>query len=127
MLPVTAGDRPDEGTAISRSSATLQRFVGEHVSTATEHWQDRDQLRADLRAALLEHERARRILSVTGRRGIGKSATVGKVIAEFERADPSRSPLEDLDGIVSLSTRTGVGSLTLARIFEELTRLLPTR
>ena len=60
-----------------------------------------------------------------GRRGIGKSATVDKVVAEFERADPSRSPLEDLDGIVSLSTRTGPRSLSLARIFEELTRLLP--
>ena len=101
------------------------RFVGEHVSSTVVHWQDRDQIREDLKAALLTPVPIPRILSVTGRRGIGKSATVDNVVAEFERADPSRHPREDLDGIVSLSTRTGPGSLSLARVFEEVTRLVP--
>ncbi len=64
-----------------------------------------------------------RITSVVGRRGIGKSAVVAKVLAEFERADPSRSPLEDLDGLVYLSTRTGATSLTLARVYESILML----
>lgn len=120
-VPVTARSR----AATSPETHDLPRFVGEHIASTVQHWQDRDELRAALRAALLDPTPAAPILSVVGRRGIGKSATVDKVVAEFERADPSRSPLEDLDGIVSLSTRTGSRSLSLARVFEELTRLVP--
>ena len=101
------------------------RVVGERVSTAVESWQDRDQLRAELRACLLSGTASKRVLSVTGHRGIGKSATVAKVLSEFEQVDPTRGPLEDLDAFVYLSPRTGVGSLTLAGVFESLTEVLP--
>jgi tetratricopeptide (TPR) repeat protein len=111
--------------ASDQGGADGHRVVGERVSVGVESWQDRDQLRAELRACLLSGQASKRILSVTGRRGIGKSATVAKVVSEFERPDPSRSPLDDLDALVYLSTRTGVGSVTLAGVFESLTRLLP--
>ncbi|WP_459983355.1 AAA family ATPase [Nocardioides sp. AN3] len=65
-----------------------------------------------------------RILSVTGRRGIGKSATVAKVLAEFEQPDPRRGPLEDFDSLVYLSTRTGSGSISGAVVFDTLAGLL---
>jgi hypothetical protein len=120
--PVTAA-----GTSGQAPPPPLPRFVGEHIAPTVQHWQDRDELRAKLHAILLGRTPAPPILSVIGRRGIGKSATVDKVVSEFERPDPSRSPLEDVSGVVSLSTRTGPRSLSLARIFEELTRLLPER
>ena len=105
--------------------AAGERVVGDRISVGVETWRDRNQLRADLRMALLGGPAATRVLSVTGRRGIGKSATVAKVVAEFEQQDPSRNPLDDLDGVVYLSTRTGVGSVTLARVVDSLARLLP--
>ena len=102
-----------------------RRVEGERISIGIENWQDRDELRAELRAHLVSDRGSKRILNVTGRRGIGKSATVAKVLSEFEQDAPSRSPLEDLDALVYLSPRTGAGSLTLAGVFESITRLLP--
>jgi hypothetical protein len=113
-------------TAAVRSTATVTdekpvlRVVGDRVSAAVELWRDRDELRQWLREMLLEGQR---ITSVVGRRGIGKSAVVAKVLADFEQPDPSRSPLEDLDGLVYLSTRTGATSLTLARVYESIAAL----
>jgi tetratricopeptide (TPR) repeat protein len=101
-----------------------ERQVGERISAGVEAWQDRDELRAELRAHLVD-SRSRRIVNVTGRRGIGKSATVAKVMSEFEQAAPSRSPLDDIDALVYLSPRTEGGTITLAGVFETVTRLLP--
>lgn len=99
-----------------------RRSVGDRVSAEVAFWRDRDQLRQDLKNALFA--RKRRIVSVTGRRGIGKSAAVAKVLAEFETADPNRSPLDDISAIAYLSPRTGSGALTLPRMFEKIAQLL---
>jgi tetratricopeptide (TPR) repeat protein len=120
---------PVELESVGRSDETPAgglRVVGERVSVLVEsRWQDRDELRAELRACLLSGTESERILNVTGHRGVGKSATVAKVVSEFERPDLARSPLDDLDALVYLSTRTGDKLASLASIFESLTQLLP--
>jgi hypothetical protein len=98
------------------------RVVGARVSALVESWRDRDELRRDLRDVLLRG--TPRIVSVFGRRGIGKSATVARVLGDFEKADPTRSPSDDLNALAYLSTRTG-GGLTLAQVFETVARLAP--
>ena len=125
LTPVGGGMDADPRFASNQGTGEGLRVVGERVSTAVESWQDPDQLRAELRACLLSGTASKRVLSVTGHRGIGKSATVAKVLSEFEQVDPTRGPLEDLDAFVYLSPRTGVGSLTLAGVFESLTEVLP--
>jgi tetratricopeptide (TPR) repeat protein len=100
------------------------RVKGDRVSTAVDRWRDRVQIRAEIRQALFEGPDSKRILSVTGPRGIGKSAIVAKVAAEFERPDPARSPAEDFDALVYASPRTGPGSLTLADVYYSVVGLL---
>jgi tetratricopeptide (TPR) repeat protein len=104
--------------------ASWLRVKGARVSTAVDSWRDREQIRAEIRQALFEGPGSKRILSVTGPRGIGKSAIVAKVAAEFERPDPARSPAEDLDALLYASTRTGAGSLTLADVYYSVVGLL---
>jgi hypothetical protein len=97
------------------------RVVGERVSTAVDVFRDRVEARARLRGLVLAREKP--MICVTGRRGIGKSGLVARVLADFEEpADTSKSLV---GGLAYLSTRTGVGVLDLARIFHALTRLLP--
>lgn len=98
----------------------LVRVAGDRVSASVEFWRNRDLARSKLRQMLLS---GTRITTVTGRRGIGKSAIVAKVLADFEQPDHSRNPLEDLDALAYLSTRTGSGALTLARIFDTIASL----
>ncbi|MDP5181589.1 trypsin-like peptidase domain-containing protein [Blastococcus sp. BMG 814] len=104
------------------STPRSTRIVGDRISGGVGCWRDRDAQRAELRALVLSRQR---VISVTGRRGIGKSAMVARVLADFEEPDPRRSPLEDVDGLVYLSTRTGPGSLTLSGLYEALAGLLP--
>jgi tetratricopeptide (TPR) repeat protein len=99
--------------------------VGQRIAASVDHWRDRDDLRKELANTLLGDDDGARILSVTGRRGIGKSATVAKVVAEVEPS--ATNPAGTLDGVVYASPRTGVGELTVAGIFDALTRLLPQR
>jgi len=100
--------------------AEVTRVVGDRVSGAVTKWQDRNELRQWLRDMLLNGQR---ITSIIGRPGIGKSAVVAKVLADFEQPDPARSPTEDLDGLVYLSTRTGVAALTPAHVYESVAAL----
>jgi hypothetical protein len=104
-----------------RREAPPQRVVGERVSTAVDVFHNRAEFCARLRSLVLA--RATPIISVTGRRGIGKSGLVAKVLADFE--EPTGSTDEQVDGLAYLSTRTGVGVVDLARIFHALVRLLP--
>lgn len=128
LLPsdVIAGAWPDlpveavEGDGPEARRSEAPRVVGERISAAVESWRDRDELRRKLRELLLG---GGRIVCVTGRRGIGKSAVVAKVLAEFEQPDPARSPLDDLDGLVYLSTRTQSGVLSLATVFDAVASL----
>jgi tetratricopeptide (TPR) repeat protein len=92
-----------------------QRVSGLRISPAVEHWRDRDELRAELRILLLSREH--RVISVVGRRGIGKSALVAKVLAEFEDGGVKREPLDDLRPLVYLSSRRS-GDLTLAGVYQ---------
>lgn len=93
----------------------VERVSGLRISPAVEHWRDRDELLAKLRVLLIAHEH--RLISVVGRRGIGKSALVAKVLAEFETPNPARDPIEDLSPLVYLSSRRS-GELTLAGVYQ---------
>jgi tetratricopeptide (TPR) repeat protein len=97
------------------------RVVGERVSAAVDVFRDRVEFRARLRGLVLAREKP--IICVTGRRGIGKSGLVARVLADFE--GPADMTGDTVGGLAYLSTRTGVGMLDLARIFHALTRLLP--
>ncbi len=98
----------------------VERVSGLRISPSVEHWRDRDELRAELRELLLDGEH--RLISVVGRRGIGKSALVAKVLAEFEEADPARDPLDDLSPLVYLSSRRSE-ELTLAGVYEAVAKV----
>ena len=101
--------------AVEHLEELAQRVSGLRVSPAVEHWRDRDDLRAELRLLLLAG--GHRVVSVVGRRGIGKSALVAKVLAEFEVADPSRDRRDDLKPLVYVSSRSS-GGLSLAAVYE---------
>ena len=98
----------------------LRRVSGLRVSSAVEQWRDRDELRAELKRLLLAGEH--RVISVFGRRGIGKSALVAKVLADFEREDPLRDATENLGPLVYLSSRRS-GDLTLAAVYDAVARV----
>ena len=118
-LAVITSSAP-QGHDLSLKAPPL-RVVGERVSTAVDVFRGRAELCARMRSLVCA--RATPIISVTGRRGIGKSGLVANVLADFE--EPTGSPDEHVDGLVYLSTRTGVGVVDLARIFHALIRLLP--
>ena len=63
------------------------------------------------------------MICVTGRRGIGKSGLVARVLADFE--EPADTTKDQVGGLAYLSTRTGAGGLDVARIFHALTSLMP--
>ena len=113
--------RPDPGIARPRPMIPAQRVVGERVSTAVDVFRDRIEFRATLRGLVLAREKP--MICVTGRRGIGKSGLVARVLADFE--EPADTTKDQVGGLAYLSTRTGVGVLDLARIFHALSRLLP--
>ena len=92
-----------------------ERVSGLRISPNVEHWRDRDKLRDDLRRLLLAGKH--RVICVVGRRGIGKSAVVAKVLLEFEEDDPAREPLDDLSPLVYLSSRRST-DLTLPAVYQ---------
>jgi tetratricopeptide (TPR) repeat protein len=97
------------------------RVVGERVSTAVAVFRDRVEFRAKLRDLVLSREKP--IICVTGRRGIGKSGLVARVLADFEQ--PADETDDRVGALAYLSTRTDVKVLDLARIFHALADLLP--
>jgi tetratricopeptide (TPR) repeat protein len=118
------GTTPDRPAADTRPAAARpepgQRVVGERVSAAVDVFCDRHEFRARLRELVLSRERP--IISVVGRRGIGKSGLVARVLADFEEAGDE----EGIGGLAYVSTRTGVGVVDLGRVFDVLSRLLPS-
>ena len=114
LLQALLETRPPEPPAAAR-------VVGERVSAAVDVFRDRIEFRARLRGLVLAREKP--IICVIGRRGIGKSGVVARVLADFE--EPADVTGDQVGGLAYLSTRTGVGVLDLARIFHALTRLLP--
>ena len=79
--------------AASGPGRTIDRVSGLRVAAAVEHWRDRETFIAELRRAVVDGNEP--VISVIGRRGIGKSALVAKVLAEFERPDAERDPSRD--------------------------------
>jgi tetratricopeptide (TPR) repeat protein len=100
---------------------TAPRVVGERVSAAVDVFRDRVEFCARLRGLVLARETP--MICVTGRRGIGKSGLVARVLADFE--EPADTTKDQVGGLAYLSTRTGGGGLDVARIFHALTALLP--
>lgn len=114
LLQALLETRPPEPPA-------AERVVGERVSAAVDVFRDRVEIRETLRALVLAREKP--MICVTGRRGIGKSGLVARVLADFE--EPADTTKDQVGGLAYLSTRTGVGRLDVARIFHALTGLLP--
>src|SRR5215467_5552688 len=88
-----------------RPMIPVPRVVGERVSTAVDLFRDRIELCARLRGLVLAREKP--IICITGRRGIGKSGVVARVLADFE--EPADMTGDHVGGLAYLSTRTGVG------------------
>ena len=114
LLQALLETRPTDQPAVAR-------VVGERVSAAVDVFRDRVEIRDTLRALVLAREKP--VICVTGRRGIGKSGLVARVLADFE--EPADTTEDQVGGLAYLSTRTGVGRLDAARIFHALTGLLP--
>jgi hypothetical protein len=92
------------------------RVVGAPVSYGLEAFKDRyAQLKQILRWL---DDPAARMITVFGRRGIGKSALAAKAVEMVARANGGFS------GVVNLSTRTH-GSLTIEKIFFACAELVP--
>ena len=101
-------------------SVLLARVSGLRVSPAVAHWHGRNEQLTELREVLLGDEH--RVISIVGKRGIGKSAIVTKVLAEFE-CDESASPTAvNLGPFVYLSSRHG-GQLTLSAVYQAVSGL----
>lgn len=111
---------PGLGRQYGRGRTPARRVVGERISAGVDVFRDRVSFRSELRRILLSRKHT--IVSVTGRRGIGKSGLVARVLADFE--DPNGANAGAVGGIAYLSTRTGVGVLDLARVFHALAYLL---
>lgn len=108
------------GKGVKQHGSAARRVVGERISASVDVFRDRVTFRSDFRRLLLQRQYP--LLCITGRRGIGKSGLVAKVLADFE--DENGDDSHAIGGIAYLSTRTGVGILDLARIFHALTGLL---
>jgi hypothetical protein len=109
--------------AVSGPPATVvyRRYYGVRLTTTgVEQFVDRNQKRAELRKLLFGKIR---IISVIGHRGIGKSALVAKVLAEYETSGLKRKPANDIDAIAYLSTLTETGEITLDRIYLSIAEL----
>ncbi len=110
-------------SALDRRSRPGRKVVGLPVSAGVEGFKDRDVLRKELGRLLAAP--TTRMVSVVGRRGIGKSALAAKVLGDLER---DRWPHVDeeipVDGIAYISTRTRTKEITLERIFLDCAQLL---
>jgi tetratricopeptide (TPR) repeat protein len=113
VMGVDAADRSLEATA-------GRHVVGIRPVGSLEHWRDREALREELKRLLKD---GTRIISVIGRRGVGKSGVVTRVLADFEEQPAGETG--GIDGIVYLGMRTGSADMTLASIFHSIVELLP--
>ncbi len=107
---------PAEPSGVGDPTEGGEHVVGERISTAVDVFTDRVELRARLQRIIADNEVS--LVAVFGRRGIGKSGLVAKVMAGMESGSL-------LDGICYLSSRTGNNRLDLSRILGSAARLLP--
>ncbi len=111
-LPAPTGGPP--------AAADYRRYYGARLTTGVEQFVDRNQKRAQLRKLLFGKCR---IISITGHRGIGKSALVARVLAEYETSNSNRKPASDIDAVVYLSTRDETAGITRDRIYLSIAEL----
>lgn len=99
-----------------------RRTVGLPVVFGLDSFRNRDRHRALLARQLADP--GTRLLSILGRRGIGKSALAANVLRELEfgRWPPGIADPPAIDGLVYTSTRTS--GITFERIFLDCARLL---
>jgi tetratricopeptide (TPR) repeat protein len=101
-----------------------QRVVGQRVTHAVEYFKDRES-ECERLSRLLARD-STRIVTLTGRRGIGKSALVAKVLDDLDqRRQPPSGGRVEVDGIVYVSARTR--GISLERIFQDCVRLIGGR
>jgi hypothetical protein len=91
--------------------------VGAPVSYGLDVFKDRERERERLGQLLAEP--GTRLITIVGRRGIGKSALAAKVLHDIEHAP---RPPSWLAGVVNTSTRTS--GISLERIYLDCARLL---
>ena len=108
-IPRRADEDRGEDAAAERC-----RVVGTPVSYCLETFRDREAYLAQIVQWLADT--AIRMVTVFGRRGIGKSALAAKVVEILASTD------SECRGVANLSTRTG-GALTIERIFFTCTEL----
>ncbi|SNX96551.1 Nucleoside phosphorylase [Geodermatophilus sabuli] len=115
----SADDAAPSGTTSGSSEpvAADRRVVGVPPAGALKHWYDRETVRQKLVHRIRSREP---ITQVVGRRGVGKSGVVTRVLT----AEQDAAHL--VDDVVFLSTRTGVGEVRLGRIVHCLAGLLPS-
>ncbi|GAA1579911.1 hypothetical protein GCM10009731_37460 [Streptomyces globosus] len=114
-----AGAAPGAGTP---PPARKVKVVGLPVAHGLELFKDRDEVRARIGRHLADP--AIRMVTVTGRRGMGKSAVAAKVVAMLEQGDwPGGTATASPAAIVNVSTRTC--GLSLERLYFDCARAMP--
>jgi tetratricopeptide (TPR) repeat protein len=97
------------------------RRSGAPLPASIANWQGRETERDQLRT-LLEHRQ--RLTCVYGRRGIGKTSLVAKVLHDMGLGYTSEALPGGFDGIVLLSGRTGPHEISMYRIYSGVAGLL---
>ena len=103
---------------------TSTRFINPPPGIAPPHFQDRYFETEQIADFLKNH--AQRLMTVIGRGGIGKTATICRLLKDLERGMlPDELGEMQVDGIIYLS-ETGSHKINFANIFYDLCKLLPT-
>jgi tetratricopeptide (TPR) repeat protein len=96
------------------------KVIGPPVAYGLEAFRNRYHERELVRRHLFEP--ATRLVTITGRRGMGKSALAAKVVESLVQGRwPDGVELPELRGVVNASTRTA--GITLERLFQDCARL----
>ncbi|MDT0317281.1 serine protease [Streptomyces millisiae] len=119
-LPTVRGGEHTSGP-LGRPASDRSRVIGLPVAQGLELFKNRRHHIEAIGRNLAEP--AVRMVTVTGRRGIGKSAVAAKVMEELERGEwPGHAQSELPAGLVNLSTRTS--GISLERIYFDCAHLL---
>ncbi|MET9650755.1 trypsin-like peptidase domain-containing protein [Streptomyces sp. JL2001] len=124
LLPVTGPDALPDVTPLpgpGPSAPVGSRVIGLPVAHGLELFKDR----TEAREAIGRHLRdpAVRMVTITGRRGMGKSAVAAKVMDMLAHGEwPGNAPAPAPVGLVNLSTRTS--GISLERVFLDCARVL---
>ncbi|WP_328926722.1 tetratricopeptide repeat-containing serine protease family protein [Streptomyces sp. NBC_00190] len=112
---------PGPGPAGPRPRQAGSRVIGLPVTHGLELFKDRTEARETIGRLLSDP--AVRMVTVTGRRGMGKSAVAAKVMELLERGEwPGHARAPAPSGLVNLSTRTS--GISLERVYFDCARAL---